>query len=366
MASRVGIARAYAFIVIATILLLAVVPGFAQDSAVAPAVTRAAPQGLWITDYGFVSEYQGLQIRRSGTLIPHFAFRSAGLFEDPIGIVFSSSGDLWFIFYGTPAVFELTRSQLSALASGSRVKAKVALSTQGSGPGFSLPYALTFDSSGDLWVSDPGFGQISEFTPDQLKMSGTPAPATIITFNPTWAPVRLRFDKAGDLWLVGTTVVSELKPDQLVAGGTLTPSLTFEITGTIGTWVANDLVFDSAGNMWIAEEDLLGHSGVLDRVNAADLNATGDMTLDPEIIISPASISSTDFSIQCPEGLAFDDRGDLWLANGCSPPWGDIVEFTPDEIGASGSPLPKVLLRSNKHGTNLIGPTSILFGPLVP
>jgi DNA-binding beta-propeller fold protein YncE len=155
-----------------------------------------------------------------------------------------------------------------------------------------------------------------------------------------------------------------LTPAQLASGGLLTPSLTLKAPVGIN-WVTTDLAFDSAGNMWLAVE-IIGPLGMLALINAADLNATGDTTLNPEITISPAPIGSMDFSVQCPSGLAFDDRGNLWLANACSSYWGDIVEFTPDELGVSGSPLPKVVLRSNKHGTNLDGPNSILFGPLAP
>jgi hypothetical protein len=120
MTSHIG--HIYTPIVAATMLLLAAAVGFAQDTAIAPTAISARPQGLWVGDYGSAIEYQGLKIRRSGTPFPDFGFKSAGLFADPIGMVFDRSHNLWFIFYGTAAVFELTQPQLSALARGGEVK----------------------------------------------------------------------------------------------------------------------------------------------------------------------------------------------------------------------------------------------------
>ena len=357
------ISRIYAPFVAASILFFGAIAGFAQDSAIAPTAIRARPQGLWVTDYGFVSVYQGLKLTRSGTPIPSFGFKSAGLFKDPIGLAFDKSNNLWFIDFGTAAVFELSRAQLSALAGGKPIrKPQVTLSTASSSAN-SLPYAITFDSSGDLWVNDVGLEQISKFTPDQLKKSGNPTP--VITISTTDIPLgRLRFDNAGRLWVVGNNIL-ELTAAQLAGGGVLAPLLSLTIDAGRNLHPV-DLTFDSGGNMWVAEENPLRSGEAIDMVNAADLTATGDVTLAPAITIGPAAISSSDMSIECPAGLAIDDHGDLWLANGCSSFWGDIVKFTPDELSATGNPVPKVVLWSNKHGTNLEGPTSILFGPLAP
>jgi hypothetical protein len=158
--------------------------------------------------------------------------------------------------------------------------------------------------------------------------------------------------------------ISEFTPAQLANAGALTPSLTIEY-GTPPFSGVSDFTFDAAGNMWVADYSIIG-SGVLDMFNAADLNATGDITPTPAVTLSPAAIGSGNYSIEYPTALAIDDRGDLWLSNARSTTYGDIVEFTAEEIGASGSPLPKVVLQSNKHGTNLLAPNSLLFGPLAP
>jgi hypothetical protein len=351
----------YTLIIAAALLLIFVIAGFAQDFAVEPTAIRARPQALWVTDYLFVTAYQGAKLKHSGTPIPDFGFKRNSIYDGPLGAAFDNSNNLWVIYFGSDQVLELTRPQLSAIAAGGRVKPKVVL-TPANGP-TGLPTALAFDSSGDLWVGNLISGQISEFTPDQLKKSGTLVPATSITLDLPSTLSRLRFDKAGNLWIVGSVVISKLTPDQLATGGLLTPALTLEI---VRNWTATDLAFDSAGNMWTAVEYIFGKRGVLDMVNAADLDATGDTTLAPSITISPAPNGSGDSSNWCPSGLAFDHQGDLWFSNQCASHHGSIVELSPAALAASGSPVPKVVLGSNKRGTSLDDPSSILFGPLAP
>jgi hypothetical protein len=195
MTSKIG--RVCAPIAAATMLLLAAVAGFPQDSALAPTVIRGRPQGLWVTNLEFVSEFQGVQISRSGKPIRSFGFvfENGGDFSFPAGMAFDSAKNLW-VSYSSGGVIEVTRAQMIALARGLAVKPKVELSGAES-------YGLAFDSSGDLWVGDVPLSHISEFTADQLKMSGDQTPAITIT-NPDssgWSPGRLRFDKSGNLWV---------------------------------------------------------------------------------------------------------------------------------------------------------------------
>jgi sugar lactone lactonase YvrE len=81
------------------------------------------------------------------------------------------------------------------------------------------------------------------------------------------------------------------------------------------------------------------------------------------------TLSSTSGSINGPAGIAFDGSGNLWLANngvsaacpmtGCGAGMNTIVEFKASQLAASGSPAPAVTLTAN--GTSISGPEELAF-----
>ena len=63
------------------------------------------------------------------------------------------------------------------------------------------------------------------------------------------------------------------------------------------------------------------------------------------MVLSATTVNTpygTAASLYCPEGMGFDKRGNLWVSNALSDNEGSIVEFTPAQLTASGSPVAKI------------------------
>ncbi len=209
------------------------------------------------------------------------------------------------------------------LASSTSSTPEVTLTTAATGE-----EGVVIDGDGDLWVIGQS-EQAVEYDVSDLGADGSPSAKVTITGlpeNPLWGA----FDSSGSLWVAsatGSTVV-EFRADQLLVGGALTPNVT--ITG-LNTFLG--VAFDAAGNLWVA-------TGIPDTVvmfSPAQLVVGG--ALVPDVTIS-ANAGSLDF----PVGVAFDAAGNLWVSNTSSS---TVVKFTPSQLAVSGSPAPDVTISAN-------------------
>ena len=100
------------------------------------------------------------------------------------------------------------------------------------------------------------------------------------------------------------------------------------------------IAFDGTGNLWVANGNFSGVNTVVD-FTPSQLAASG--TPAPTVVLSANS-----GSLGNPAGLAFDASGDLWVANVA----GSLVEFTPSQLVTSGDPAPNATVT----GTSLSGP----------
>jgi secreted PhoX family phosphatase len=176
--------------------------------------------------------------------------------------------------------------------------------------------------------------------------------------------------------------VAEFTADQLAAGTQTDPNQTLIVADTANTGALNapsSITFDANGNLWVAFA--LGgtdNAGGVEEIAASNLTGSGTSTTSPSVTLSSAAFVSTKAfgtlaSFANPAGLAFDSAGDLWVANQSSQTGqgkrlgdGSIVEFTPSQLTASGSPVPVRGILANKNETNLGAPIYITFGPPLP
>ena len=116
--------------------------------------------------------------------------------NDPTGIVFDASGNLWVANYRGDSIFMYTRD---AIARGGRVHARLSIA----GPATMLrgPNRLAFDRGGRLWVADYDSDSIAAFAPAALAKGGAVAPDLIIKSDGVGRPTGLAFDSDGNLWV---------------------------------------------------------------------------------------------------------------------------------------------------------------------
>ena len=231
-----------------------------------------------------------------------------------------------------------------------------------------------------------------EYASDELisnKREAQPAPAVIDTpaLQTNFAPA-LAFDQSGNLWQSGgltqagflihpLDALFEYTEAQLAAGTQTEPYQTLLVADTTNVSALNapsSITFDANGNLWVAFAlGGTGNAGGLEMFAAADLTGEGTVTPLPQITIASAPYNWGKVELPSfanPDGLAFDSQGDLWVANVSKESsklgFGSLVEFPPDALSASGSPVPVRGILANKKDTNLGGPIYITFGPTLP
>ena len=265
-----------------------------------------------------------------------------GSLDFPIDGALDGAGDLWVPSTFGNEVLEYTRSEL--VAGGNQTPA-VTL-TAGNANAFDEPAGAAFDAAGDLWVTSSLSSSVLEYTKAELAAGGPQVPAVTIgtdASNSLNMPIGLDFDAAGNLWVSnfdGNTVV-EYARSQLAATGNPTPAATLSPDASNSLATPDALTFDRSGDLWVSNGDA-GNTVV---EYAPSQLATGAPT--PAVTLSSDAAGSLNGSDQA----QFDAAGDLWVAN-FEPTGnaGSIVEFTPSQLTASGSPIPQDTIAGGSTG----------------
>jgi len=270
---------------------------------------------LWVANGTNVVEFSPSQLTNGvSDPVPRRTI-SSSVFGSPQGVVFDYYGDLWVIDGGTvgsdgsvaPALYEFTPKQLSNLSSNSAPTPVVTITSTS----FVFPQQATFDRNGNLWVSDNGSNAVYVLSAKQLSTTASVTPAQSITSTPGFTgPLGITFDYRGNLYVAnnGTTTIFQFSASSLPV---VNPSST---TGT-------------------------------------------STALTPAVTLSDNGSGS----IQAPWALAIDGSGDLWSSNANAP--NTVVEFKPSQFTASGSPTPNITLASATVSNNatLVAPNGIAF-----
>ncbi|NTX07237.1 hypothetical protein [Myxococcus sp. CA040A] len=134
------------------------------------------------------------------------------------------------------------------------------------------------------------------------------------------------------LWLStsnGAAEIEAFSAESLGASGS--PSATVLLDSTPAIPRASGLAFDRRGNLWVA----LG-SGEIRRYPARDLGASGVRA--PDVTLTGSALRG---GVPGPIALAFDRMGNLWVSVGFSD---KVLRFGAAQLTASGSPTPEVEL----------------------
>jgi len=349
--------------------LIISVAGCSGGSSIASKPSTSS-EALWVPNFyaSNLVEYLARQLDLSGDTAPQITNASAPV-VNPEATLFDKKGNLWVTNCSDPindagTIIEFSRGQLSSL--GSNPEPNQALTDDGTFNLLDCPYGAQFDTSGNLWVVNRFFPNLVEFTPSQLKAGGPQIPNTNIQSDDFQDPEGIAFDTNGTLWITDVffSEVDGFKAATLAAAsGTETVLVPDILNSSSALNGATAVAFDPAQNQWVAN----CFSNTVVKFLATDITATGSPT--PAVTIGSTTVTtpggSAD-SVSCPEGLAFDKRGHLWVSNLQSDTFGSLAEFTTDQLASSGSPAPAVFIDADSTGSNLNEPVLLSFGPSVP
>jgi sugar lactone lactonase YvrE len=211
------------------------------------------------------------------------------------------------------------------------------------GSGADAARGSIFDHNGNLWIIDAQ-GAVDEFTHEQLSAGGSQSPAVRVTSDALNDPEFGVFDKSDNLWLsnLGNSEIAEFKASQLGSSSEQTPAVILSNNGESLDF-PGQLAFDHKGNLWVAN---LANSTVV-MFAKKQLKASG-MPVPKITLNSPA--------FDEPQGLAFDGKGNLWISNFIG---GQISKLSAKELRKSGSPTPPIAITgvlTNSH--------QMTFGPV--
>jgi len=340
--------------------------------------TPVVRTGLWVANSGgpTVLEFLAGQTTFRGISdpIPRL-INESGSFFSPQDTVFDADKNLWVIDGGdgsgdaTEGVFEFANSQLQNLVTTSNPTPVFAITNVSGVPGFVFPQFGVFDSSGNLYVADPGVNAIFLFTAEQLT-SGSGAglvPAAVFQINTSFAVLGEAFDSSGNLFVAdnGGTQIFVINQGQIpTSGGTAASPLTITANVVLSSNLnANfasidapwGMVFDNAGNLWFTNEGLSIPSGPsVVRFPRSELYVTG--TPAPTGQLTSTTFSGNQ-SIDDPQGISFDNLNNLAIANDAND---SIAIFGEGQL-LQVSPIPNVFITGGN--TTLDAPTGLIYGP---
>lgn len=269
----------------------------------------------------------------------------------PNAIAFDATGALWVTDSFGARLFKFGRSQLGS--SGAPVPL---VTIESDGTSLQNAIGLAFDGSANLWVA--AGGRIEMYQPDNLDASGPTTPNRVLSTGGLDIPAGLTFDTNGNLWLTNASFtpannsVLAFAPDQLAAGGVQTPRLTIR---SLAFSLVEGIRFDAGGDLWVASNDGLNLARFA-RLDLVVQPMPQTLTLVPAASLeADADDTPTGRSIRKPGGIAFAANGNLFVnsergANG----GGDsgVLRFAAADLAFAGSvakPAGVVIARSTSN-----------------
>ncbi|TFW22253.1 hypothetical protein E4L96_08210 [Massilia arenosa] len=155
--------------------------------------------------------------------------------------------------------------------------------------------------------------------PALLKTSASGT--TILAY---WAPGRMAYDGQGNLYFISGTQVKKLTPDgQVTVLAGSDQSMSFRPTHADGTGESAafaglaGLAVDKAGNVFVSESRVWWKPEFFPAANLRKITPAGVVTTVAGAFGQPGNVDGTASTARFsnPQGLAFDDRGNLYIAD---------------------------------------------------
>jgi sugar lactone lactonase YvrE len=195
--------------------------------------------------------------------------------------------------------------------------------------GLSLPDGLVFDKSGNLWVADSYNARVLEFSPPfssgmaaSLALGQPPFTTGVClatSASTLCFPTGLTFDTDGDLWITdnGENRVLEFKPpfatgqSASIVLGQQDFASSIQGAGTSGLGTPFGAAFDKAGNLWVSDS---GNWRVLEFKAPFSNGQAASLVLGYPDFTSTVN-NNFQSNMSTPRGLAFDDAGNLFVTD---------------------------------------------------
>jgi DNA-binding beta-propeller fold protein YncE len=214
-----------------------------------------------------------------------------------------------------------------------------------------------------LWVSDNGPDTVDVFLANQLTTTDNVTPFLTISSSPAFnGPLGIVLHN-GKLYVAnngGTTIYVFDQP--LLAGALpgplhLTPIAIISDDGEDSIQAPGALIFDSKSDLWSSNANL---PNALVEFTDNQIAASGSPT--SVITISPANVGKMVLtSLSAPNGIAFDHSGNLAAVS--SATLFGVAHYQPKELRKSADVQPHVLIVGAK--TTLNPPAGDNFGPFI-
>ena len=311
-----------------------------------------------------VEEFTAAQLKAGGVGAPTVVSNQGT--TNAIGVAFDKQKNLWVTTLDQ-TLLEFTHKQLIAL---SKSPNPIPAINTGSSA-FKDILGCVFDKQGNLWVVDAEIDGIHEITKATLKTltGSTLNVSTAVDLSDSTdlgSPAYATFDKKGNLWMssIGANKLVMFTPSQIATSNSaLTGTVVISSTSLIGP---GQMAFDKKGTLWVANTGIISDAVILKQGNILgftkdQLTASGSPT--PNIVISSATLSDNTQSLDVPWGMTFDGSGNLWVNNYTDGEFPDtnsawITEFSKKSLKISGAPIPATELTGTARYS-----AQLVFGP---
>ncbi|TLX93143.1 MAG: hypothetical protein E6K91_09015 [Thaumarchaeota archaeon] len=261
-----------------------------------------------------------------GTFTSNIAGTTATALQNPSGISFDSAGNLWVVDFNNNRVLKyvapITTGEAATVVIGQGSFTTGTFGTTAttlSGPG-----SISFDSAGNLWVVDSNNNRVLKYA---APITSGEAATVVIgqgtfttgTFGTTattlTGPVGISFDSAGNLWVADSSnsrVLEYAAPITTGEAATVVVGQSTFTTNTAGTTATTltfptGISFDSAGNLWVADDVLKYAAPITTGEAATVVIGQGSFTT--------GTFGTTATTLHTPFGISFDSAGNLWVAD---------------------------------------------------
>ncbi len=257
-------------------------------------------------------------------------------FSEPFGVAVDGSGDVFVADWGHIAVKEIVAGTGGAAAG--TVNSSSTVNTVGSG--FSNPFSVAVDASGDVFVGDAGHNEVKEI----VAVGGVvTSSSTVNTVGSGFSdPYGVAVDASGDVFVadVNHNAVKEI----VAVGGVVTSSST---VNTVGSGFNNPegVAVDSSGNVYVAD---YSNSAVKEIVAGTGGAAVGTVN-------SSSTVNTLGSGFNHPGGVAVNASGDVFVGDSLNNAVKEIVtgalNFGSAAVAASTPPTETLTFYFDTGGT---------------